>query len=349
MTSPTITLAATSLRPRLSPTLVQLVGAGLSMAASSLLSLSDKTRPMALLGALPMVAAFTYLVLAQRRKPLTIEVGPEGLSIVGYQGRPIVFRPLRAEVRRWVLPSIGSRLGDALVVSGRQGTKEVKFTFVVTDGQSAPREAATSDRADFMLQAEVFRTLCSVLGALETQHSPEEPSEKSFVLVPHRGFKSALSVMLPWLGTMGVVGLIGVAGQPLLETSFGRTLIFGATLVAIALGLYFTFRRAGRPAREYLLRFTPTELALEDHGVTLLALRLSELNWHVEAYTFSSRVGSYTFPVVALSSPAGKLRVGVWDQRADFNTPGAPKGKAPQYLVGAPDFPSLLSQLRAKH
>jgi hypothetical protein len=71
-----------------------------------------------------------------------------------------------------------------------------------------------------------------------------------------------------------------------------------------------------------------------------------ELEITHETYIFRSKYGSYPFPVVVLRGKKDAVRIGVWDQREDFQTPGAKSGPAPDYLIGAPDYPHFLAKIR---
>ena len=167
-----------------------------------------------------------------------------------------------------------------------------------------------------------------------------------FVLVPHRGTSVILGQMLPWFGTLVVVGVLGALGEPLMQTALGTAVLFGAVIASVGCGLFYTFRKAAKPGSETLLRLSDTSLALGDERAPSLNMRLSRLRKRSETYVYRTKYGTFRFPVLSLSDGTNKLRIGVWEGHNEVGVPLAPEGAAPDYLVSAHEYRTLEGQLR---
>lgn len=335
------------LKPRVSPWVVPLSAACLTVATSIGAASTGALEALLPFTGLPILAAFAYFSYARRPRALTVSVERGELRLEGYERHPLRLKAREVLRKRWVQPVLGTRQGDALVIRGVTPEGRAReLSFGVVGGQSARATDPTCDQVDISLGGAEFAQLTRELPIPPVPEANSQVSHATFVLVPHRGAGAAFGQMLPWFGTLVFVGILGALGEPLMQTAWGRVVLFGAVIAAVGGGLVFTFRRASKPKPETLLRLSMTTLTLGDEEAPSLRLPISDLNLTSELYVYRTKYGTFRFPVLVLSDGTQQLRVGVWEDSASVGVPLAPEGAAPDYLLSAHDYRAFLRQLQ---
>ncbi len=169
-----------------------------------------------------------------------------------------------------------------------------------------------------------------------------------FECVRHQGTAGSYRQMLPWLLTIAFLAAFGaLAGERVLALPYGGVVLGIVEGGAILTGLFLTFVRAQKPPAVFYLRVDGGQVTLSDAtGAPLW--NGSGRNFSRQCYVMRSKYGSYRFPVASLGSAPHLLRVGVWDPSDHLAFAGAAEGPAPQYLLGAPDWPKFVAALDAR-
>lgn len=340
------------LKPRLSPLVLPLVAVGLTVVAAGVGAATGALEKLLPFTTLPILAAVGYSVVSRTPRVVTLELRDGWLHLEGYERQAVALKPTKVALERWVHPVLGTRQGDALVVRGPgPDGREIVLRFATAGGTSSRAVDPPCEQADVSLGGAEFLQLSSLCpttpSAREsgTERASTSDIASTFALVPHRGAGAAFGQMLPWFGTMVVVCILGVLGQPLLQTMLGRVVLFGVIFAAIGAGVFHTFRRAKKPKRESLLRISGTSVSMGDQRAPTFQARLADVEPSSEIYVYSTKYGTFRFPVLVLSSATQQLRIGVWEEYTTVGVALAPEGAAPEYLVSADDYRAIVRLL----
>jgi hypothetical protein len=149
--------------------------------------------------------------------------------------------------------------------------------------------------------------------------------------------------MVPWFITMGVVMLFGVVVQDrLMHSPFGQAFTFAVPIVALGYGVYRTMTLAP-PAPHHLEVNDQLIIVARSDGTPLFRAERASVAVEKSAYTMHSKYGSYTFPVLDLSSGEQHARLCVWDNRPEFAFSGVKAGKNPHHLVAPDVWPRVVA------
>lgn len=334
------------LKPRVSVMAVQLAAGGITVLISIAAATTNVAPDILPWSAVPMLLAIGYMVLPRTPQTVTVNVDAGRLQVNGYERRQLSLQPSEVTRKRWVVPVLGTRQGDALVVRGTTDSgHEHVLTFGAVGEQSATAHDAPWEQVDISLEASDFSTLSTALFAISGAEIPHREAHATFALVPHRGAGAAFGQLLPWFGTMALAGVLGVVGQPLLNTQAGQVVLFGATIALVVGGLVYTIRAASRPKRELVLRVSRAEVSVGELPTPVFQTRRADLRQQLETYVYRTKYGTYRFPVLVLTADTNELRIGVWEDHATVGLPLAPEGPAPHYLISKTELRQLLDTL----
>lgn len=337
------------LKPRGSALAVPLAACGATVLFSVVGAVTRMEPYVWPLASVPMLIAIAYMVLSRTPQTVTVAADLGRVQLDGYERRRLVLRPIEVVLKRWVMPVLGTRHGDVLVVRGAtEDGREVAVSFGVAGGQSASADHAPCEQVDVSLGAPEFSTLSTALHVATAAQVERYESDATFALVPHRGAGHVFAQMLPWFGTMVLAGLLGVVGQPLLYSEIGRVVLFGATLAVVGGGLFYMFRSANRPKRETVLRVSRAAVSVGEPQAPVFHARAADLRHRFETYVYRTKYGTYRFPVLVLSGDTKELRIGVWEDHSTTGLPNGPDGPAPHYLLSKIELGQVLDRITSQ-
>jgi hypothetical protein len=306
--------------------------------------------PASALGAFAVVAflgasaVFYAVVLRTRVVPLEVD----GDRLFVDDGRGGSFPVLGVRLGPW-RAATGVVCGSALLFS--DGPRAYRIGGL-DHRSSVPRhlEGPVVDDVEVSLPQERFAELLARVGAAPRVGDGERSPSVRVRLAPNPSAPGvAVGNMLPWIGTIALVVVMGVAFSAigLYEWQYGQYLGLSLTVIVIIGGLVLTIVRSRR-------RGTGLELELDDGALYVLdtrrggvvasapygALGRARGVWNLRVRGF---VGDY--PAVVLTVPGyGEVSVCVQDPRFLWYG-GAPPVAAPRFLVGAPDWTALVERL----
>jgi hypothetical protein len=277
---------------------------------------------------------------------------PQRVSLVveGSTLTPSWRRAVSVEAARlgtWVIGGIDVATGLVLHVGGLRigGDKH--------DGEGYAVTGPPARAVDCHLERGEFEALLAAVGIRKGPPGP--------LVVPlvrsAQSLRAMVSGMAPWLVTIAVMSVIGVilnstdAGRALAESREGQLgLAIGTSAAALACVAFMILRARRVRAPELVLRADPDALVLV-RGANESRTPWPAITTQRLRYSQSSRVGTYTMPILVLALGEGgkALRLGAWD--AGLAWPGQPAKawRGPQWLVGAAHWPRLLDALARHH
>ncbi len=288
-------------------------------------------------GALGFFIASLYAMV-----PAQVAIAIDGKIVTPSWRRAITAE--RIAVGNWVLPGIGAATGLAVTIRGPGGT--LRIGGEAHDGEGYTLGAPTRT-IDCQLPKQDFEDLLAALGIARGPSGPLAVP----LLRSTQSFGGIVRGMAPWLVTITVIGafnlVVGAWGEAVLASPDGQ-LVIGAICGGVAIfGIGWMIVR-GRRIRtpELELREEPDALVLHD-----MRGGSSRADWKAIAiekliHSVSSRAGTFSMPVLVLTMPDRKLRLGAWDTQLAWPGQPAKTWRAPTWIVGAAKWPKLLDALK---
>lgn len=271
-----------------------------------------------------------------------VELGALALRLhVGKKVREVPWAQAIVEVRPWVVPGIWAIQGAAIVVSSGRATLRIGLRDwpLSADTQSLPPQT----KVDVMLESAEAERLLGSWPAIAARLPGHGPCER-ITVYPRRG---AFMVMRMWLLTIAVVSLVSlVGGIYFAHTPLGIMVLSAVTGILVVCGLIATIRQSMRPPIPSTLEVAAGRIAVRNRaGVPTFDASLAEVALTPSIYVVRTRGGTYEITTLQLRTAKGrKLVLGVWDMRFGWACPTS-RAKAPDFLVGTPDWLALMHQL----
>ncbi len=291
------------------------------------------------------LAYFVATIVAMIPQTVTLEV--EGKTVTPSWRRAIEVE--RALVGAWVVAGIDAASGLVVTVRGRGGSLRIGGEKHAGEGYQL---GAPSRSVDCHLPEEAFDELVELLGVTRGEAGP--------LVVPlvrsSQSFSGVLRQMWPWLATIALLGLMGLV---LGNTSWGERLLAspeGSLGMAIASGGLAIVGIGWMILRARRVRVPELELCEEDDALVIRDRRgnAQRVPWKSLAiekltHSVSSRVGTYSMPVLILTVPDRKpLRLGAWDTQLAWPGQPAKTWRAPSWVVGSAQWPRFLDALKRR-
>ncbi len=341
--------ASGSPAPRYGRVVLPLLVAGISPLVFALLSQFSQAATFVPFAGVPVVLFLIWSFLTTRMRPVEILVEQGKLTITGWASTPV--EGLSADVTfiPWILPGVGSTHGAA--VSIPLVGKKSRALVLGAAGQVLPSrsrgQGSTSNPDGFLTSEEFSALLYAFQIPNERAEDLKGSRELRLALVRHTGLGGALRGMLPWFLTVAFLGVFGgVFGEILARQAWGTPVIAGVSLGAIGFGVYRTFLSAAQQKPQYYLILNGGVSLVDPTGKSIWVADSAALQVQQETYVYRTRYGSHRFPVLVLSGAASELRLGVWDTSSVPQFAGSKEGRAPQFLVGVPDWHLVVDRLR---
>ncbi len=312
-----------------------------AIAAALALSGSGEIAPyVAGAGAL---AYFVSAIVAMIPQAVTLEI--VGTSVTPSWRRPIEVE--RVEVGAWVLAGVDAASGVVATMRGRGGALRIGGEKHAGDGY---RLGAPSRSVDCQLPAQAFDELALLLGVARGEPGPLVVS----LVRSSQSFAGVVRQMAPWLATIMLLGILGLVvgntawGEQLMASPDGQLgmAIVSGGLALLGIGwMIVRGRRIRSPELE--LCEEPEVLVIRDRRGAAQRVPWREIAIEKQTHSVSSRVGTFSMPVLILTVPDRKpLRLGAWDTQLAW--PGAPATtwRAPSWVVGSAQWPAFLDALK---
>lgn len=333
--------ARRSYRPR-----AMLAGLGfmvLCVAIAAALALSGSGEIAPYVAGAGALAYFVSAIVAMIPQAVTLEI--VGTSVTPSWRRPIEVE--RVEVGAWVLAGVDAASGVVATMRGRGGALRIGGEKHAGDGY---RLGAPSRSVDCQLPAQAFDELALLLGVARGEPGP--------LVVPlvrsSQSFAGVVRQMAPWLATIMLLGILGLVvgntawGEQLMASPDGQLgmAIVSGGLALLGIGwMIVRGRRIRSPELE--LCEEPEVLVIRDRRGAAQRVPWREIAIEKQTHSVSSRVGTFSMPVLILTVPDRKpLRLGAWDTQLAW--PGAPAKtwRAPSWVVGSAQWPAFLDALK---
>lgn len=256
----------------------------------------------------------------------------------------------RIELGNWVLAGIGAATGLVVTVRGPGGT--LRIGGEGHDGEGYPLGAPVTT-VDCQLPKQDFEELVTALGI---ERGPSGPL--AVPLIRHtQSFVGLVRGMAPWLVTISVLGVFGIVvgntawGEAMLRSPDGQLVMVAVCGGVAVFGVGWMIVR-GRRVRLPELELRDERDALIIHDTrrdTQERAAWNTITVEKRTHSVSSRVGSYSMPVLVLTIPDRKpLRLGAWDTTLAWQGEPAKTWRAPTWIVGAAKWPKLLDLLKRR-
>lgn len=290
---------------------------------------------------------FVSTIAAMIPQTVTLEV--TGKTLAMSWRRPIEVE--RVEVGPWVVAGIDAASGLAVTVRGRGGALRIGGEKHAGEGYEL---GLPTRSVDCHLPQDAFDELVALLGVTKGEPGP--------LIVPlvrsSQSFAGVVRQMWPWLATIGLLGIMGIVvgntawGERVLATPEGQ---LGSAVISGGLALVGIAWMVLRGRR---VRTPELELCEEDDALVIRERARGSRNgqqrvgWkdisiEKQTHSVSSRVGTYSMPVLILTVPDRKpLRLGAWDTQLAWPGHPAKTWRAPSWIVGAAQWPKLLDALK---
>lgn len=331
--------------------IVPIVVAGMTAGVVALTGQTPAFSKFLPLTGLPVIALMIWMFASMRMREVELEFKERRLQVSGWASKPADSQIVGFEFVPWVLPGVGSTHGTAVRIRLSPPDGATWTLVVAAAGQPLPGHAqgeGSTSNPDCFLTAADFAAL---LRALEVEAiKPAEHHEAStltLAVVRYEGGFAAFRSMVPWFLTIAFLGLFGgLFGETLTQKAWGLPVLWGVILGAIGFGIYRTFVGARREKPHYRLLLSDATLSLSaPNSETIWSERTGAVRVGRETYVYRTKYGSHRIPVLVLLGSSGELRLGVWDSTLAFAFAGSKEGRRPKYLVGTPDWSSLLSKV----
>ena len=304
---------------------------------------------------LSVVAYGAFLVYALTPKEVPIDLWPDRLTVD--EGRGGIFPLTDAALGAWTVPSYGVAAGTALHL--RDG--EQRFCLGGRDHRPSTAlrlSAPAVQSVDAYMPAADFDAILAALGAGPARTfalaDAEAPALIRCSLTPNRASgKGAFAMMLPWILTMVVVGLVsGVSGAlGLLDSGAGQIAMTIIVVVLIVIGIVVTAVRSMRTPQPVLeIEMDAHDLRVIDRASRRVLAAAPVLRVTTERcrHTYTGR-SSFTMVVLLVQVPGmpRAISIGIPDLRFSWAGPSHDYGAA-AYVVGGPDWFTLVDRLGAR-
>jgi hypothetical protein len=252
-------------------------------------------------------------------------------------------RVVRTELVPWLLAGLGTVHGAILLLHTVDAAGKERTLSLAAPEVAAPANAHGTKQPQPVMFTDTV-ALRELIAQLHTHAAVTDISEgisKSnvFLLVRRPGFASSLRTMAPWFGTMLTMAVLGVLLGDVMTSHPMAPVLIGALLIGvIGVGMWRTIRRASQPKPQFVLTVGSQDAQLHDPDGKPL-WRASRPAVTRETYVYSTKYGSYRFPVLRIGADGDQLSIAVWDPR--YARASDPVGSAPAYLVGVPDWQRL--------
>ena len=314
-------------------------------------------------GGAVLVSAFGYLaflVYALTPKKIAVDLRTDRLAFD--EGRAGDFPLAGAELGVWLVPHYGTTQGTVLHL--RDGKRAYRVGG--NDHRPSPgmhfRAPPANTVEAYMPAADFDRLLLAAWPAysptVKIAHfggpAMAVPSATiRCILVPNRASgKAALMTILPWLGTIVLIGAVaGVVGAlNLYETSAGRIVIAVLTGATMLAGIVLTAVRAVRtPQAALALDIDARDLRVSNlqTNAVVTTVPLGSVRATPAIHVYGGRM-TFTMCVLVLDVPGiHSLTIGIPDLRFSWCVPVDKRG-APAYVVGGADWLTLVERFGAK-
>lgn len=248
------------------------------------------------------------------------------------------------ELVPWIMPGIGVAQGAILILHTRNEAGVTRVLHIAATEVTAPKSTQPIQQVEpdmWVTPADLRDLIAAHHDQTETSETETSPTERRFALARTPSATQALSQILPWFGTMAVLGVAGVLVGDSAGNSMARQMVTGVlAVVAIVLGIRRT-QKASAPKTTWTLVITPQTFQIVDaQGKSIWnAPRPTPIT--ASNYLYRTKYSSHRFSVRQLGPTDNAVRIGVWDP--GFTNTTHPDGRAPGYIIGTPDWPALLS------
>lgn len=304
------------------------------------------------LASLPvLLAVFVPMYLGLRARPVRLRVQSHNVRL--QSARSVwVGAVERTQVVPWIVAGLGTAQGATLLLHARDREGKPRTLAVAAAGAAVAVDLhapASQVAPEFFLHPPDLQKLIEHFAkqpdvSKETTQTPS--AENRFVLVRRPGLHDAMGSMLPWFGTLAVLGIAGaLLGERLATHPSGMLLFALFSVLVIGFGLWKTMQRSRAPKPRF-------ELLVQSDQLTVASADGTNL-WHCsgkprlarETYVYRTRYSTHRFAMIKVGDKGHELRLAVWDP--SFAREGDPRGSAPDFLVGVPDWPRLERVLQA--
>jgi hypothetical protein len=290
------------------------------------------------------LAYFVATIVAMIPQAVTIEI--KGTA-VRPSWRPEITRE-RVVLSNLVAAGVDAAMGVAVEISGPGG--RVRIGANGHDGEGYALGGKPLRSVDCHVDKGQLEAL---LRSLAIEKGPPGP-----LVIPlvrsGQSFGAIARGMGPILIAIAAMSLFGLVlantrwGDELMKSETGRLVVpIVCTVLAIGAVVAMIVRRRRVRRPEVELRFDREALIIADPDRD----RTTRVPWRdvtIEKLTYkvSSRVGTFSMPVLVVTVPERKLRIGAWDTALAW--PGQPANtwRAPTWVVGAAIWPKLLDVLK---
>lgn len=259
-----------------------------------------------------------------------------------WSSRSIPLAGARVGLGLWMLPGAWAAMGAVLVV--QSGKKKLRVGLrdlpLPQDARTVPPERTV----DIILEGTHAQTLLSSLLPDARLSSPGGIRPRVFELYPR---VTAFQTMRPWLLTIAFLAVVGPLGAMSIgDTQVGGAVMTVVSVVAIVIGIVTTVRQSLRAPLPFLLEVHDRGLTLRDvKNAIVFDSPRNGLTVSPGRHVVRARSYQWSLPTIVLQTPGGKRwTLAVWDQRFAWHHP-VPKSRSPRFLVGTPDWLTLLEHL----
>ncbi|MBA2544207.1 MAG: hypothetical protein H0V17_31475 [Deltaproteobacteria bacterium] len=252
------------------------------------------------------------------------------------------------EVGSWVAPGVDASIGLAVYVRGAGGTLRIGLDG--HDGEGYAMRGKPTRVVDCTLPK---TEAADLLAAFGIERGPAGPLAIP-LLRSTQSFGGVARGMAPWLISITLLGVFGIVvgntewGEQMLKSPHGQlvmVIVCGGLALAGVVMMIVRGRRVKTPELE--LRFDDDALRITDvRRGTATQVPWSSVTIEKLKYSVSSRMGTFSMPLMVLGLGDRTLRIGAWDTGLAW--PGAPAStwRAPHWLVGAAKWPKLVDALK---
>jgi hypothetical protein len=278
--------------------------------------------------------------------PQSVTLAVDGRTVTP-SWRPAI-RVSEQQLSSWVVAGIDAAMGLALTIKGDRGSLRIGGTG--HDGEGYELRGKPVRTIDCHLDKGELDALLAVLGIVRGDAGPlAVPLVRS-----SQSFGGMLRTMLPWILAIGVLGVVGVvvgnteAGERFSSSPEGQL------TMAVASGAIGVIGIAAMVIRGRRVKLPELELRFDDDALIVVTTRTAvetRIPWGAITieklrYSVTSRVGTFTMPVLVLGIGRKPLRIGAWDTTLAWPGESATTWRGPTWLVGAARWPRFLDALR---
>lgn len=288
-----------------------------------------------------------WLAVALRVRTLPLDVDGHHLSVD--EGRGGVFPLAGAVLGPWRQAGIGVTAGTVLHLS--DGARF--FRVGGRDHRPSPRlrlDAPPAEGVDVYLSSADFDALLALLPAVAIAMPTAAPlAVVRCPLLPNPASpRRTFAMMAPWLGTIVVVtvlsGVLDTFG--VFDSATGQAIATPFIFAILLGGIVLTAVVSARRSAAFELELDDREIRLRNPKTGRIVAStprhaIAPRRWK---HHVSARNMSFEYPAIGLMMPNGdEITIGVYDSRFGWSDTAA-RGGAPRYIVGVPDWYSLVER-----